>query len=232
MVAPTFEDKLLEAVGEKIHLESTRGDTIVASVAGEHLVEVVETLRENLHARFMYSVGMDTREQNGNFAVNQVVGLDRDKSFLVLRTDVDPAHAEIPSLTPMIPGANWHEREVRDMIGVEPVGHPDPRRLVLPDDFPLDVHPLRRDFNIEERPPQVDNPPLLRKPPKGTTLVPIGPFYPTLEEPVFINLFVQGEHIVDMDYRGFYAHRGVEKLGDSDLTYQQVPFLAERICGI
>jgi Ni,Fe-hydrogenase III large subunit len=35
-----------------------------------------------------------------------------------------------------------------------------------------------------------------------------------------------------MDYRGFYNHRGVEKLGDSELTYQQVPFLAERICGI
>jgi Ni,Fe-hydrogenase III large subunit len=91
---------------------------------------------------------------------------------------------------------------------------------------------LRRDFKYDEKVPQVDNPSILRKPPKGTTMIPIGPFYPTLEEPVFINLFVKGEHIVDMDYRGFYAHRGVEKLGDSNLTYQQVPFLAERICGI
>jgi Ni,Fe-hydrogenase III component G len=232
MTTPILEDRLLETVGDKIHVESIRGDTTVASVDGENLVEVVGTLRDDLHARFMYSVGMDTRQQNGCFAVNQVMGLDRDKTFLVLRTDVAPEDAKIPSLTPMIPGANWHEREVRDMIGVEPVGHPDPRRLVLPDDFPVDVHPLRRDFKYDEKVPQVENPSLLRKPPKGTTMVPIGPFYPTLEEPVFINLFVQGEHIVDMDYRGFYAHRGVEKLGDSNLTYQQVPFLAERICGI
>ncbi len=232
MTIAVLEEKLIEAVGDRIHEESVRGDTLVARVDKEDLVDVVGTLRENLHARFMYSVGMDTRKQNGNLAVNQVIGLDRDHSFLVLRTDVNPDHAEIPSLTPMIPAANWHEREVRDMIGIEPVGHPDPRRLVLPDDFPPNIHPLRRDFHYDERVPQVENPSLLRKPPKGTTMVPIGPFYPTLEEPVFINLFVEGEHIVDMDYRGFYAHRGVEKLGDSELTYQQVPFLAERICGI
>lgn len=232
MTAETIADHSLNGLHEKIHIENAYDDTLVARVEGNHLVEVVQYLRDQMEARFMFSVGMDTRKQNGCFAVNQVIGLDRDNSFLVLRTDVNPEHAEIPSLTPMIPGANWHEREVRDMIGVDPIGHPDPRRLVLPDDFPVDSHPLRRDFKYDQHPPQADNPSLLRKPPKGTTLVPIGPFYPTLEEPVFINLFVDGEHIVDVDYRGFYGHRGVEKLGDSDLTYQQVPFLAERICGI
>jgi Ni,Fe-hydrogenase III large subunit len=60
----------------------------------------------------------------------------------------------------------------------------------------------------------------------------LGPFFPTLEEPVFINLFVHGEEIVGMDYRGFYSHRGIEKLADSELTYHQVPHIAERICGI
>lgn len=232
MTIPILEENLLEALSDRMVVESTYGDTMVARVDREDLVGVIGSLRDDFHARFMYSVGMDTRQQNGCFAVNQVIGLDRDKSFLVLRTDVKPDDAEVPSLTPMIPGANWHEREVRDMIGINPVGHPDPRRLVLPDDFPADVHPLRRDFKYDEKVPQVENPSLLRKPPKGTSMVPIGPFYPTLEEPVFINLFVKGEHIVDMDYRGFYAHRGVEKLGDSNLTYQQVPFLAERICGI
>jgi Ni,Fe-hydrogenase III component G len=234
MTASTIADQLSKGLNEKVHIEYVNGgDTLIVRVDGDHLVEAVQYLRNQMEARFMYSVGMDTRKQNGCLAVNQVIGLDRDKSFLVLRTDVNPEHAEVPSLTPMIPGANWHEREVRDMIGIAPIGHPDPRRLVLPDDFPADSHPLRRDYKFDEHPPQVNgNPPLLRKPPKGARTVPIGPFYPTLEEPVFINLFVEGEHIVDVDYRGFYGHRGVEKLGDSDLTYQQVPFLAERICGI
>jgi Ni,Fe-hydrogenase III large subunit len=43
---------------------------------------------------------------------------------------------------------------------------------------------------------------------------------------------VEGEQVVGCDYRGFYVHRGIEKLGDSVLTYNQIPFLAERICGI
>ena len=74
--------------------------------------------------------------------------------------------------------------------------------------------------------------PDLNLPPKGSSMLPIGPFFPTLEEPTFLNLFVDGEKIVGMDYRGFFNHRGVEKLADAVLTYNQVPFLAERICGI
>jgi formate hydrogenlyase subunit 5 len=43
---------------------------------------------------------------------------------------------------------------------------------------------------------------------------------------------VDGETVVGSDYRGFYNHRGIEKLGCSELTYNQIPFIAERICGI
>jgi Ni,Fe-hydrogenase III large subunit len=146
---------------------------------------------------------------------------------------VEPTDPRIDSITPIIPGANWSEREVRDMIGVEPVGHPDPRRLVLPDDWPQDLFPLRKDFQYNSHPEPVANArPELRLPPKDSSVLPIGPFFPTLEEPVFINLFVNGEQIVGMDYRGFFNHRGIEKLGEAALTYNQVPFLAERICGI
>ena len=57
-------------------------------------------------------------------------------------------------------------------------------------------------------------------------------FFPPLDEPANWRLFVEGERIVGCDYRGFYNHRGIEKLGDSVMTYDKIPFLAERICGI
>jgi Ni,Fe-hydrogenase III large subunit len=60
----------------------------------------------------------------------------------------------------------------------------------------------------------------------------MGPFFPVLEEPAHWRLFVEGETIVGCDYRGFYNHRAIEKLGDSVLTYDTIPFVAERICGI
>jgi len=65
---------------------------------------------------------------------------------------------------------------------------------------------------------------------KKTTL-PIGPFHPLLEEPEFFTLYLDGEKVVKVDLRIGYNHRGHEKLA-TGLTWDQVPFLVERICGI
>ncbi len=65
---------------------------------------------------------------------------------------------------------------------------------------------------------------------KKTTL-PIGPFHPLLEEPEFFTFHIDGETVVDVDLRIGYNHRGHEKLA-TGLTWDQVPFLVERICGI
>jgi len=63
------------------------------------------------------------------------------------------------------------------------------------------------------------------------TVIPIGPFHPIQEEPEFFQLTVEGEHVVDVDVRISYNHRGIERLCQ-DLTYDQIPFLLARICGI
>lgn len=233
MSAQNIAERISQELGEQITVEQVVDGTIFAAVSRENLVPVTRYVRDDLGARFVISAGTDKRELSGNYEVTNIFGLDQDKVFLLLRSKVDPTDPHIDSITPTIPGANWSEREVRDMIGVHPTGHPDPRRLVLPDDWPEDVHPLRRDFPFNERPePVPDAKPDLKSPPQGSSALPIGPFFPTLEEPVFINLFVNGEQIVGMDYRGFFNHRGIEKLGDAELTYNQVPFIAERICGI
>ncbi len=63
------------------------------------------------------------------------------------------------------------------------------------------------------------------------TVIPVGPFHPIMEEPEFFELTVEGERIVDVDVHLSYNHRGIEKLCQ-DLTYEQIPFLLARICGI
>ena len=63
------------------------------------------------------------------------------------------------------------------------------------------------------------------------TIIPIGPYHPLQEEPEFFKLLVEGEKVVDIDWMAGYNHRGIEKLAES-MTYDQVTFLVERVCGI
>jgi formate hydrogenlyase subunit 5 len=233
MLAQETTETLRQKIEGQFTLEGVHNGSLNVVVPPHDVVKAAEFIRDELDGRFVVSAGTDKRELSGGYEVLNIFSLDHLKCFLFLRTMIDTTDPHVPSFTPAIPGAGWAEREVRDMIGVHPIGHPNPERLVLPDDWPEDIYPLRRDFKYNSRPHSVpDAKPKLKPPPKDTSVFPIGPFFPTLEEPVFINLFVNGENIVDMDYRGFFNHRGVEKLGDSSLTYNQVCFIAERICGI
>jgi membrane-bound hydrogenase subunit alpha len=66
---------------------------------------------------------------------------------------------------------------------------------------------------------------------KSKTIIPIGPYHPLQEEPEFFKLHVEGEKVVELEIELGYNHRGIEKLAEN-LSYDQVPFLVERICGI
>ncbi|MGQ9678693.1 MAG: hydrogenase large subunit [bacterium] len=66
---------------------------------------------------------------------------------------------------------------------------------------------------------------------KQRRIVPIGPYHPLQEEPEFFKLIVEGEKVVDLEIHIGYNHRGHEFISP-ELTYEQVPFLVERICGI
>jgi NADH-quinone oxidoreductase subunit C len=63
---------------------------------------------------------------------------------VVLRCRVPREGAEVPTLSEVFPGANWHERETHDFFGIRFTGHPDLSPFLLPED--ADYHPLRKDF--------------------------------------------------------------------------------------
>ncbi|MEW6687029.1 MAG: NADH-quinone oxidoreductase subunit C [Candidatus Edwardsbacteria bacterium] len=222
--------------GEKIlEISEPVSNQVYFTISKEAVRPLSECLFKELNARFVISAGTDLGNTNHKekFSVLHIFSLDQKQMFVSLRILLQEKDLSLDSITPLIPAAGWAEREFKDMMGLEPLGHPDPRRLVLSDDWPEGVYPLRKDIPYDYKPPlDLTAAPKLKPPPPGSTVLPIGPFFPVLEEPVYFRVFVEGERVKGCDYRGFYNHRGVEKLGDSVLTYNQIPFLAERICGI
>jgi NADH-quinone oxidoreductase subunit C len=71
---------------------------------------------------------------------------------LTLRVPVAGENPTIPTLTGVYKNANWRERELWDMFGIKVEGHPDLRRILMPDDW--DGHPLRKDYPLGYEEPQ------------------------------------------------------------------------------
>jgi len=228
---PEFINSLKESFAKQITLDSITPSAVYIKTDASLIKNISEHIAVKLKGRFITCAAIDYRKDRGNFTVAYLFSLDKAKTFLCIKIDLDPPDAHPDSITPVIPGANWAERELKDMSGIIPQGHPDLRRLILADDWPEGEHPLRRDFSFDYKPASVSGgAPGLKSPPASTTLLPLGSFYGQKEITTYLNLFVYAEKVVDADYRGFYNHRGLEKMGDSVLNYNQIPFVAERIC--
>ncbi|EHD22284.1 MULTISPECIES: NADH-quinone oxidoreductase subunit C [Brenneria] len=210
---------------------------LTLSVKLNMLPEVVEFLYYQQGGWLPVLFGNDERSLNGYFAVYYVLSMEEgEKCWVIVKALVNPDNPEFPSVTPRVPAAVWGEREVRDMYGLIPVGLPDERRLVLPDDWPDDLYPLRKDaMDYRQRPaPTRDDEcyTFTNEATGATRVVPIGPLHITSDEPGHFRLFVDGEQIIDADYRLFYVHRGMEKLAETRMGYNEVTFLSDRVCGI
>ncbi|MDR0806462.1 MAG: hydrogenase large subunit [Enterobacteriaceae bacterium] len=211
-------------------------DQVTITIKTNMLPEVVEWLYYVQGGWLSVLFGNDERSLNGHYAVYYVLSMEgATKSFVTIKALVDEVSLEFPSVTPRVPACVWGEREVRDMYGLRPVGLPDERRLVLPDDWPDDIYPLRKDaMDYRERPDPTTNTETYQfiNEAGESRVVPIGPLHITSDEPGHFRLFVDGEDIVDADYRLFYVHRGMEKLAETRMGYDEVTFLADRVCGI
>ena len=106
------------------------GDEWVVDITPACLVPlVVALLKEEAVHHLTTITGLDTGEEL------EVLYHFWSRQGLTLRTRCPRRGAELPSLVPILPAADWYEREVYDMLGVHFSGHPDLRRLVLPDDW-------------------------------------------------------------------------------------------------
>lgn len=235
MIARDRLEQLRAKFGSAIQRADLPGDNrLFVFVEPATVKEFCRYIFRDLDARYVISLGADDRPFSGRFIVAHNFAFDKDHVLCSVLTYVAADNPQIDSITEAVPAANWAEREMRDLVGIEPVGHRYLKRLVLPDGWPEGVHPLRKDISWDHVPKDFDDEREFKfdEPPEGCTVVPFGPFHPTLDEPSHFRLYVEGEMVRGCEYRGFMAHRGIEKMAESVLGYNDIPMLAERICGI
>ena len=146
----------------------------------------------------------------------------------MLRTPIDAP--SIPSLAGIDYATGRFEREIRDLYGITPTGHPLPARLVRHGHWPRGWYPMRRDAGPASFEPDVGSFPFLEVEGEGVYEIPVGPVHAGIIEPGHFRFSVVGETILRMKARLWFVHRGVEKLFEGRRPADGIE-LAERISG-
>ena len=116
---------------------------IYIEIKPESIREVARYIFKDLGARFNIASGVDVRE---HMEILYHFILEEINVLISLRVKLAKSKLEINSLTSVFEGANWIEREIHELLGINFKGHPDLRRLLLSDEWPRGVYPLRCDY--------------------------------------------------------------------------------------
>ena len=148
-------EKVIQVLQEQAGatVEESRGEVHV-SVNPPQIADVLSFLRDEHEFSLLSAltaVDYWPQERPRFHVIYQLTSLTQNLS-LQLRVPVDGSQPKVPSVSGVFANANWREREVMDMFGIEFDGHPDPRRILMPPDWK--GHPLRKDYPLGYEEPQ------------------------------------------------------------------------------
>ncbi len=154
-------EKLRSSFPESIESENMFRNDLTAQIRKSDILRVCRFLCDDAELAFdmiIDLVGTDMYRPSARFEIVYNLYSLKNKCYARLKVAVDENEAAVDSVTSVWEGADWHEREAYDMIGVKFTGHPDHRRMYMPEEF--EYHPLRKDFPLMGVP---DSIPLPRK---------------------------------------------------------------------
>jgi NADH-quinone oxidoreductase subunit C len=146
-------DRLNAALGDALEEVTYHCGVPIVRVPKERILEVCRFLKEDPDCRMLLLAdlcGLDMMRLRATPRFDVAYHLTNvgTGERITLRVAVEDGD-EVPTVTGVWRGANWHEREAFDMFGIRFAGHPDPRRILMPEEF--DAYPLRKDFPLEGR---------------------------------------------------------------------------------
>jgi NADH-quinone oxidoreductase subunit B/C/D len=248
IVFPYPEAPLLEQVRQRFG-EAVRGDdaadmpTLVT--APERIPELLRFLKQEIPQPFerledLTAVDETARARRPDHdltLVYHLLSFDR-AGYLRVKAPLPVERAEAPSITDLWPAAGWYEREAFDMFGVHFAGHPDLRRILMPEGW--QGHPLRKSHVSRgtDMPPFTRDTATTMVPPDGShffrkqggdddgrlSILNLGPQHPGTHGILRVIMKLAGEEIVDLDSEIGYHHRGAEKIAERQHWNQYIPY--------
>jgi NADH-quinone oxidoreductase subunit C len=151
MVLPVTLEALTAAV-PNLRTSEFRGQTRVVAPR-DSIFEALRFLRDGRGFDLLVDITcvdyLNYRDATDRFGLVYLLAATTSNERITLRVFLNEPDLSVPSAVPLWEGANWLEREVWDMFGIVFQGHPDHRRILLPEEF--EAHPLRKDYPLQGR---------------------------------------------------------------------------------
>ncbi|HET9844306.1 MAG TPA: NADH-quinone oxidoreductase subunit C [Nitrospira sp.] len=195
------------------------------------LPELARFLHEKLQGRLAMLFAVDCRPLAQKYDLRYLFAFGSGQPWVMLTLTLAESDRLFPSITPPVHAAQWYEREIRDLYGLIPQGHPDLRRLIRHEHWPEGCHPLQKTFPWDKTMGREQGEYRFRHiEGEGVFEVPVGPIHAGIIEPGHFRFSVAGEPIMQLEIRHFWKHRGIEKLFEQYTLTSALP-LAERVSG-
>jgi len=200
------------------------------AVPASEIVAVVSELYANKNLSLKLITATDERTENDCFKVWYVFAYPKENVFIVPFLELKNI-TEFPSLSNVVHSAWSYEKKIKTFFGLNPIGHLDTRPIILHENWPVDVYPLRKDFAWNAHPQEAQGTYQFQKTEgEGIYEIPVGPIHAGIIEPGHFRFSVAGESIVYLESRLGYTHKGSEKLFET-LSIGDKINLSEKISG-
>ena len=149
--AKQIKDKFGDLISQPIEF---RGEVTLKVIDAARIAELCAYAKQTLGFNMLLDISsIDNYGEDPRWTIVYELYHLEQRTHLRLKTEVSEEESELPTVTSVWRTADWHEREIYDMMGVRFRGHPDLRRILMWDGYPY--FPLRKDFPLAGRPTEL-----------------------------------------------------------------------------
>ncbi len=200
-------------------------------VSGEEIRSIASHINVPLDCALISMIGTDQQNQAKGYGIDYVFASRKTDILIVVHTIIDPSNPSFISIADLVHASTLYEREIHDLFGLIPVGHPDAKPLVFHGNWPKENYPLRKDYPANEHPDFENGESIFRTIlGEGVYEIPVGPVHAGIIEPGHFRFSLAGEPIQNLEAQLYYTHKGIEKLAEG-MSIQRGFYLSERISG-